>query len=76
MVSTLANHKYVFGKPRSGFHALRIPILDWAFVDTVLTMWAAYLTYQHQWGVQGFYFVHLSVWLILGACCHRLFELA
>ena len=34
--------KNLFGAPRTGAHAIRIPLLDWALVDTALTGVAAY----------------------------------
>jgi hypothetical protein len=35
----------IFGKPRTGLHKYRIPILDIAFVDVLLTFLVAYILY-------------------------------
>lgn len=34
----LCDYKYIFGKPREGFHKARIPFLDMALWDTVGTV--------------------------------------
>jgi hypothetical protein len=34
-------HKDIFGKPRQGVHKYRIPVLDIALVDTLLTVLVA-----------------------------------
>jgi hypothetical protein len=42
-----------FGAPRTGAHAIRIPVLDIALVDTALTAVAAYwLSQQYGWSVE------------------------
>lgn len=35
---SLCQYKNFFGAPRTGIHADRIPVLDWALWDTVLTV--------------------------------------
>ena len=35
---TLCKYKDIFGKPKQGFHSLRIPLLDLALWDTVGTI--------------------------------------
>ena len=42
MTTPLCKYKDFFGKPRKGAHSYRIPILDIAAVDLILTILAAW----------------------------------
>jgi succinate dehydrogenase hydrophobic anchor subunit len=55
-------YKYLSGKPREGVHTVRIPILDWAFVDTSVTALFAWFLAKHL--KQPFWFVLLVTFLI------------
>jgi hypothetical protein len=42
MSAALCKHRDIFGAPRTGVHALRIPLLDIAVVDIVCTVAAGW----------------------------------
>lgn len=64
--------KNILGKPREGIHAMRIPIIDVALVDTVMTIIGA-------WFIQQLFFHSTPYWkvlllfFILGEIMHVLF---
>lgn len=62
--------KYIFGKPRTGIHSTRIPILEWALVDTLMTVVLA--LFIAKWLKQPFWFIFLVTFLI-GEISHVLF---
>lgn len=41
----LTQYKDILGKPREGAHSIRIPIIDWALVDVLLTILLVYIFY-------------------------------
>jgi hypothetical protein len=51
-------YKDTFGEPRTGVHAMRIPVLDVAFWDTAMTVAGA-------WLLKRFVFKHTEFWKIL-----------
>jgi hypothetical protein len=63
-------YKYIFGKPREGAHAIRIPILDWALVDTLMTILLAWFLAKYL--KQPFWFILLVTFLI-GEIFHAIF---
>jgi len=69
-MTILCKFKDSLGKPRKGSHSLRIPILDVAAVDLILTILVA-------WGIS--YYFDYSFWYIflaffvLGFIMHKLF---
>ena len=62
--------KYIFGKPRTGIHSMRIPILDWALVDTLMTIILAW--FLAKWLKQPFWFVFIATFLV-GEISHVIF---
>jgi len=54
----LCEYKDALGVPRQGVHKYRIPILDIALVDTVLTFIGA-------WLIQRYLFPETSYWIVL-----------
>lgn len=61
--------KYLFGRPRTGIHSTRIPILDWALADTAMTVVLAWLLAR--WLMKPFWFVFLLTFLV-GEISHLL----
>lgn len=60
------------GAPRTGFHATRIPYLDWALWDTLGTFLAAESMYQLDWfDARG---PAYAFCLSLGVIAHVLFQ--
>lgn len=41
----LDQYKDILGKPREDIHKIRIPIIDWALVDVLLTFLLIYILY-------------------------------
>ena len=66
----LCQFQDAFGKPRQGLHRWRIPVLDWALVDTALTIIAAWLLAK--WTGASFVLV-LAALLLVGVLAHWLF---
>lgn len=63
--------KDIFGYPRIGAHEKRIPVLDIAFTDTILTVIVAWVIYKYcnytsYWKVLG-------VLILIGIIAHELF---
>jgi hypothetical protein len=54
--------KYIFGKPRTGIHTMRIPIVDWALVDTLATVVLAW--FIAIWIKQPFWYVFIITFLV------------
>lgn len=54
----LCKYKSIFGEPGKGVHETRIPILNIAFIDTLLTIIGAWFIYK--------YFKFKSYWKVLG----------
>ena len=63
--------KDIFGYPRIGAHEKRIPIVDIALVDTVLTVIAAWIIYKY-YNYTSYWQV-LGVLIIIGILVHRIF---
>ena len=61
--------KDIFGKPREGVHALRIPVLDIALVDTLLTLAAALLISKL---FQSSFLWTFLILLVVGVIVHRM----
>lgn len=59
----LCTYKDIFGKPNEGAHAIRIPLVNIALVDTVTTIILAYVLYILLDG--RYYFISILVFLIL-----------
>ena len=61
----------LFGSPRTGIRQIRIPLIDWSLVDTVLTFLAADALTRVSWASKkiALNFIFL---LILGSILHRL----
>ena len=66
----LCQYRNIFGKPRQGAHAMRIPVLDWALVDTALTVLAAALV---TWLSGASFWLVLLVLFIVAIALHWLF---
>jgi len=62
--------KYIFGKPRTGVHSIRIPILDWALVDTAATVLLAW--FLAKWLKKPFLFI-LLITFLAGELSHIVF---
>ncbi len=74
MLCNLHQYANIFGRPRTGIHAARIPYLDWAFTDTMLTIALAYYTYNTTARRLGYTFLmHLVFWILVGGAMHSLF---
>ena len=67
---SLCQYSALFGKPGQGAHSLRIPLLNWALVDTLLTVLAAWLLAR--WTRSNFWLVLLTLFLV-GTVAHVLF---
>ena len=63
-------YNYIFGKPREGVHAMRIPVLDWALIDTLMTILLAWFISRLL--KQPFWFV-LIVTFLIGEIFHAIF---
>lgn len=61
----------MFGEPNKGVHAVRIPYLDWALTDTLLTIGLAY--YSSHRNPQQSILAHLIFWLMIGWLIHTAF---
>ena len=57
--------KFIFGNPREGAHKFRIPIIDVAAVDLLLTLGVGYL-------LPGSFFLNTTLLIATGAFLHRL----
>ena len=62
----------LFGAPRTGAHSIRIPVLDIALVDTVLTFVAAWFL-QRAFFQTTPYLTVLLIFAILGEILHVVF---
>jgi len=62
--------KNIFGEPRKGVHALRIPLLDIALFDTALTAIAAFALSRL---FNTSFLLTFIVLLIVGIAVHRAF---
>jgi hypothetical protein len=71
-MSTVCPFRDLFGAPRTGAHSIRIPILDIALVDTVLTFIAAWLL-QRVFFRETPYLTVLLILAILGEILHVVF---
>lgn len=67
----LCKYKDIFGYPRIGAHAIRIPIIDIAFVDTLLTVILAWFIYK-QYDYKSFWNVFI-VLILIGIVIHHMF---
>ena len=54
--------KYLFGRPRTGVHSMRIPVLDWAVADTIMTIILAW--FLAKWLRRPFLLVLLLTFLV------------
>jgi hypothetical protein len=66
----LCQYADVFGKPRTGLHSYRIPIIDLAVIDLVLTVVGAWLLSKV---LDKSFIVVLVVLLLLGVLFHASF---
>ena len=62
---------YLFGHPRQGLRQIRIPIIDWSFIDTFLTLIAAKSLTRVSWASKDT-LANFAALLIIGGICHRL----
>lgn len=62
---------YLFGHPRQGLRQIRIPIIDWSFIDTILTLIAAKALTRVSWASKDT-LANFAALLIIGGICHRL----
>ena len=62
--------KYLFGRPRTGVHSTRIPVLDWALADTLMTVVLAWILAR--WLRKPFLFVFILTFLV-GEFSHVIF---
>lgn len=60
----------IAGRPREGIHSVRIPYVDWALADTLLTVLLALALGRGQVCASLLWFGAL---LVLALCVHRLF---
>jgi Na+-translocating ferredoxin:NAD+ oxidoreductase RnfE subunit len=66
----LCKYSNIFGMPNQGVHKLRIPVLDIALVDTVLTIIAAIIISHYT----SYNFLTVFIILIIvGIIVHKLF---
>lgn len=65
-------YKDILGVPRQGVHKYRIPILDIALVDTVLTFIGAWFIHKWLFPTTSYWIV-LILFFILGELLHMLF---
>jgi hypothetical protein len=63
-------YRDALGEPRRGAHAARIPLLNWALVDTLLTVIAAWII--SRWTRSSFWIV-LLILVLVGLLAHALF---
>lgn len=68
---SLCKYKGIFGDPRVGVHKMRIPILDIAFIDTLLTVIGAWVIYKY-YKFKSYWQV-LAVSFIIGIVFHYIF---
>ena len=71
-MSTGCPFSNLFGTPRTGVHSIRIPVLDIALFDTVLTFVAAWFL-QKAFFHETSYLTVLLIFAILGEILHVLF---
>jgi hypothetical protein len=71
-MSTGCPFRNLFGAPRTGVHSIRIPVLDIALVDTVLTFIVAWIL-QKAFFQNTPYLTVLLIFAILGEILHVLF---
>jgi hypothetical protein len=64
-------YKDLFGKPREGVHKYRIPILDLALIDVIMTIFGAYLISRYT-RYNRFWKVLFIMWII-SIIMHTLF---
>ena len=67
------DYKTIFGTPRQGIHALRIPGLDIAFWDTVFTVVVAVLIASRSRHFGKSFIVSFSVLIAIAELLHWLF---
>ena len=66
----LCEYKDIFGKPNEGLHSYRIPIINVAFVDVLLTVLVGYaISYYFKYSFE----IILICLFILAIVLHRLF---
>jgi hypothetical protein len=64
--------KDALGVPGKGVHAMRIPVLDWALVDTAMTIIGAWLLQRYIFTTRSYLEVLLGFFL-LGELLHAFF---
>lgn len=62
---------YLFGHPRQGIRQIRIPILDWSFIDTLLTYVAARGMAKKGW-ITSSTIKNFLILLVIGHFAHQL----
>lgn len=62
---------YLFGHPRAGIRQLRVPIIDWSFIDTIATVIAAKALTRTSWASSST-LKNLIILLLIGNACHRI----
>lgn len=67
---SLCPYKNMFGAPRTGAHAIRIPVLDIALVDTVATV---ALAAAIAWVTGINFLLTLAVLFVVGELAHKVF---
>lgn len=66
----LCKYKDIFGKPRQGVHKYRIPVLDIALVDTVLTVLLSIVIAKI---FKVSFLLTFIVFILLGVVVHKIF---
>ena len=68
---SLCKYKDIFGKPKEGVHRFTIPILNIAFIDTILVVLAAWLlTFYFK---KTHFLIIFLVLMVIGVLSHKIF---
>ncbi len=71
---SLCSYNRIFGEPRKDFHSIRIPILDIALLDTLGTIFFAYiLSFYCLKRTKYNFFIILFILFILAIFSHYIF---
>jgi len=71
-ISMSCPFKSIFGEPRTGSHAARIPVLDISVTDTAMTFLGAWVI-QHWFFPKTSYLTVFLVFFLIGELMHYLF---
>ena len=75
---SLCKYKNIFGEPRTGAHSYRIPIVDIAAMDVILTIIAAliisqFLVYMYKCDFKKIFIDVLVILFLTGIIMHHMF---